>query len=555
MLATAWRYWNTLRHLKTVQIVNRLWRNIDRAHPKVEGGFALRCRLAAWEEPARVASFMRGPDAFEFLGVRRSVRGERDWNQDAWPLLWRYHLHYFDDLNARDWRARAHWHAALIERWIAQNPPAVGVGWDPYPTSLRVVNWIKWWLGGAVPAAIALDSARLQLARVMSRLEYHLLGNHLLENAKALVFGGLFFEGDLAERWLNRGLKILARQLPEQILDDGGHFERSPMYHQIVLAGLIDLHNILRVYGRTGSLDLVPCIERMLRWSAHMSHPDGDIALFNDAALHEAHTPRCLENYAARLGIEVQATGGPETESTVVQLASSGYVRVTFDPYIALLNIGSVAPKYQPGHAHADTLSFELSSMGRRLIVDSGTSTYEQGARRDWERGSAAHNTVMVNGVDSSVMWGGYRVARRARILSATVRADGAKATIAASHDGYRRLAARAIHERRWEFSAGEVRIEDLIDGRGEVDLDLILNIHPDFELTQISDAHFEARSAEGAVHATFDTPRGLRARIAEFSFAPQFGCLRPGARIVARARVRLPRSLTTIIRLRRSIG
>jgi uncharacterized heparinase superfamily protein len=552
---SALRYWNTVRHLKAIQVANRLWRAFYRPQPASQSTLTLRPRSAHWQEPARVDSSMLGPDEFEFLSVRRRVRDKADWNQPTWPMLWRYHLHYFDDLNAIDFRARAHWHHALIERWIAQNPPAGGAGWDPYPTSLRIVNWIKWWLGGAPASHNSLLSAGTQLAHVESRLEYHLLGNHLLENAKALVFGGLFFEGVAADRWLRRGMAILARQLPEQILEDGGHFERSPMYHQIVLAGLLDLHNLLTVFDRPERREFAANILRMLRWSALLRHPDGDIALFNDAAFHSAPTPQSLEEYAARMGIELPAATAQAVEEACVHLKPSGYVRIVRHPLTALLNVGSVAPDYQPGHAHADTLSFELSAMGRRLIVDTGTSTYERGPVRAWERSSAAHNTVVVNGLNSSDVWGGFRVARRARILSATVSSQESSTTVVAAHDGFRHLPARAVHERRWKFGANQLSIADALDGRGEVNVESFLNCHPDFAIEQTSATRFEVRSFDGAVAATIDTPVQLAARIADFSYAHRFGSLRAGGRIVASGRTKLPQTLVTLIRMSHGRG
>jgi uncharacterized heparinase superfamily protein len=549
MQPSASRYWHTVRHLKPTQIANRLWRTVYRPQPAADSSLALRPRLSEWVAPARVEPSMHGPDEFEFLSVRRRVRDRADWNRVEWPMLWRYHLHYFDDLNALEFTARAAWHQALIERWIAENPPAGGAGWDPYPTSLRLVNWIKWWLGGAPASKSALQSVRLQLARVASRLEYHLLGNHLLENARALIFGGLFFSGEAADRWLHRGLHILSRQLPEQILEDGGHFERSPMYHQIALSGLLDLYNLMTVFGRPERPDLAPCLQRMLRWSRLMRHPDGDIALFNDAALQEAPAAGRLEQYAADLGLGAPANEAPAVQAVGVHLKSSGYVRVARATYTALLNVGSVAPAYQPAHAHADTLSFELSVLGRRLIVDTGTSTYEQGRRRDWERGSAAHNTIILNGMNSSDVWGGFRVARRARIIAAHLRADAAITTVAAAHDGYRHLPARAVHQRRWEFAADHVRIEDVIDGRGTVDVDLNLNFHPDFVLIQTSSTGFMARAVDGTAAAIIDVPPELSGRVAEFSYAPRFGVVREGTRIVASACLRLPQTLTTLVR------
>ncbi|MEN9780004.1 MAG: hypothetical protein RL014_1152 [Pseudomonadota bacterium] len=91
----------------------------------------------------------------------------------------------------------------------------------------------------------------------------------------------------------------------------------------------------------------------------------------------------------------------------------SGYVRLDNGPAVALLDVAPVGPDYLPGHAHADTLSFELSVGAQRVLVNSGTSCYGSSAERLRQRGTAAHNTVVVNGQDSSEVWGGFRVARR----------------------------------------------------------------------------------------------------------------------------------------------
>src|SRR5205085_8722772 len=137
---------------------------------------------------------------------------------------------------------------SLQQCWIDENPPAVGVGWEPYPTSLRIVNWIKWALAGNRMNDKAIASLAVQVRFLSQNLEQHLLGNHLLANAKALVFAGLFFEGDEAVSWLRTGLRLLAREIPEQVLPDGGHFERSPMYHSAILEDMLDLCNVTQTY-------------------------------------------------------------------------------------------------------------------------------------------------------------------------------------------------------------------------------------------------------------------------------------------------------------------
>src|SRR5262249_39544867 len=133
-------------------------------------------------------------------------------------------------------------------RWIEENRVGQGNGWEPYPLSLRIVNWIKWALAGNELGVVAVQSLAVQTHYLVRRLEWHLLGNHLFANAKALIFAGVFFRGSEADSWRSKGLNILARQLPEQLLADGGHFELSPLYHSRIQEDLLDLVNLARTY-------------------------------------------------------------------------------------------------------------------------------------------------------------------------------------------------------------------------------------------------------------------------------------------------------------------
>ena len=132
---------------------------------------------------------------------------------------------------------------------------------------------------------------------------------------------------------------------------------------------------------------------------------------------------------------------------------------------MVLLDVARVGPDYLPGHAHADSLSFELSVFGRRLLVNGGTSCYGMSAERLRQRGTAAHNTVVVDGLDSSEVWGGFRVARRAHPHGLQVRADGQGAVVRCSHDGYRWLPGLPRHTRQWALHATELVVDDELAG------------------------------------------------------------------------------------------
>src|SRR5690606_39118768 len=130
----------------------------------------------------------------------------------------------------------------LCRSWVHANPPGTAVSWHAYPTSLRIVNWCR----ANLQADDLQESLYLQAAHLYRNLETYVYGNHLLENARALVYAGVFF-GDTGEapRWLERGLQLYRKETPIQVLSDGGHFERSPMYHALMLEGYLDVLNLL----------------------------------------------------------------------------------------------------------------------------------------------------------------------------------------------------------------------------------------------------------------------------------------------------------------------
>lgn len=460
-IAQIGRLWRTVRWLKTEQIFGRVGFRLQQPHPDLRAAPALRAALPGWTLPSVREPSLIGPTRMRFLEEEHDL-AEVGWDDPAIPLLWRYNQHYFDDLNAADAVARGPWQRTLVQRWVAENPPGRGTGWAPYPVSLRIVNWVKWFVGGQAPASEWVQSLAVQTRWLMRRLEWHLLGNHLFANAKALMYAGLYFDGAEAESWLTEGLRILRREIPEQILADGGQFERTPMYHALALEDLLDLLNIIaaRAPGSADVRRLEPELRQrssaMLHWLRCMTHPDGVLARFNDCTEGVAPSVTDLERYAAALVV----TAPPASGEGVVALQQSGYVRAVRGPAVALLDVAPIGPDYLPGHAHADTLSFELAVRGRALIVNRGTSVYGTGSRRQVERGTAAHSTVQIGSHDSSEVWSGFRVGRRAR--PGPVRIDGWN--VDCSHDGYAHLPGAPIHRRRWQFEADALLIEDRID-------------------------------------------------------------------------------------------
>lgn len=449
------KYWRTLRFLKPQQTLGRVLYRLRRVSPDLRAAPDVRARAGQWVIPAMRERSLLDNDRWRFLDEEHVVTA--DWDNPGIAKLWRYNLHYFDDLNAIDAPARTAPHRDVMSRWIAANPPARGSGWEPYPVSLRMVNWIKWFAAGEPPREEWIHSLAVQARWLAVRLETHLLGNHLFVNAKALVFAGVFFKGAEADEWLQTGLRILAREMPEQILPDGGQFELSPMYHALALEDVLDLVNLSNAWA------VVPAATRdewrrlaakMLAWMRTMTHADRTLAKFNDTAEGIAPASTQLERYAAELDI-----AAPALAAGTAHLPQSGYVRLAHGLAVALLDVAAVGPDYLPAHAHADTLSFELSLGLQRVLVNGGTSCYEYSAQRRLERGTAAHNTVVVGGADSSEVWGSFRVGRRARIVDLDV-ADG---RVCAAHDGYHFLPGKPIHRRCWALERGSLKVDDIV--------------------------------------------------------------------------------------------
>lgn len=492
------RYWQTIRRLRPIQVSSRIGLRLKRPKVDLRPAPPLRAGKRTWVCPAQRKPSLQGEGAFVFLNEPGAL-AECGWDDPRREKLWRYNQHYFDDLNARDFVTRSAWHGALIADWLSQNPPSVGTGWEPYPTSLRIVNWIKWSLAGGQLTSRAHESLATQVRWLTQRLEYHLLGNHLFANAKALVFAGLYFDGPEADAWRQLGLAILEREFDEQILADGGQFELSPMYHALALEDVLDLINIARCYDtaltaeeRRLALHWQMRVAPMLDWLEALSHPDGQIAFFNDAAFKIAPDNHELHQYATRLGFAIDTA-----KRTLTWLEASGYAKLTQPDAELITDMARVGPDYLPGHAHADTLSFELSLFDARVFVNSGTSLYGLSDERLRQRGTSAHNTVLVEGHNSSDVWSGFRVGRRARCFDQRVEHTEEALIAEAKHDGYRHLPGRPIHHRRWELSRRSLRVIDQLSA-ANLRAAARFHFHPDIDIEQTSPAQGRCTLPDG---------------------------------------------------------
>jgi uncharacterized heparinase superfamily protein len=510
-------YWHTIRYLKFKQILGRVQRQFKFNSINASPANKLRKVIGLWKVPARRSQRMIKKNVFRFLNETHQINVQEDWNNSNWAKLWLYNLHYFDDLTAVNSNKRIGWHNSILERWINENPIGKGNGWEPYTISLRLVNWIKWSLSGNKLNKTHIISLNTQACFLSKNLETHLLGNHLFANAKALMFAGLFFYGGETSIWYKTGHKIFSNELSEQILLDGGNFELSTMYHSIILEDLLDLYNLHKLFQILPPNGIEVAIPKMINWLVTMCHPDGEISFFNDAALDNTPPVEELLKYAKRLGFIQQ-----KPLSLISHLNESGYSRVSLNNAVAIIDRAAVGPDYLPGHAHADTLSFELSIFSHRVVVNSGTSMYGIGNERIRQRGTLAHATVVIDSENSSEVWSGFRVARRAKVYQVKTSTQDKKTYLSAYHDGYKRLPGKPIHSRQWILSEGLVEIVDRISGKGYHDIQVVFPLHPDVVIIERKKNNIILDVANNSINIAFEGAGNLE--IIESAYHPEFG-------------------------------
>lgn len=477
-------YFHTLRYLRARQIYYQLYYKGRRSFPQSIKNFPFKGPPAELNIVGGLESpiSFKAPSSFKFLNLTQDFSNGIDWDFLGYGKLWSYNLNYFDFLNQPGMSVRDG--LRLIKDFCARHRQ-LEQGREPYPISLRGISWIKFFSRHKVKDP-AVDQILFNDYSSLERYpEFHLLGNHLLENGFSLLFAAYYFR---SERFYRRARAILEAELKEQILQDGGHFELSPMYHQILLSRLLDCIS-LTTNNPWKQDELLPFLtnnaSRMLGWLENTTFSNGDVPMVNDAAFGIAPRSNELFDYAKFLGITTLSS----------PLTDSGYRMIEAGSMEAFVDVGNIGPDYIPGHAHSDTFSFVLYDNGCPVIVDTGTSTYEVGAKRMEERSTRAHNTVFLNQKDQSRIWGGFRVAQRAKITS--IRESNG--LISAAHDGY--ASAGLIHERSFAFGAvGKIEIVDQIHGNSASSAlaslhffpSVVIFLHSDFVLADKLKISFE---------------------------------------------------------------
>lgn len=502
---------NTIKYLKFRQVYYRFYYSIRNRFVRKTYNYSIpkKVNTKGWTNSFTYNESYISPKTFVFLNLKHHFEEEIDWNYHFFGKLWTYNLNYFDFLNQKNITKEQG--LFLIHNFINKNHLVV-TGFDPYPISLRVINWIKFLITHQVNDALIDSFLYNDFLRLLDNLEYNLLGNHLLENGYSLLFGAYYFED---KRIYNKATEILKQELEEQILDDGAHFELSPMYHKILLTKLLDCIQLIQrddgVFHETGLKDfLEQKANLMLGFLKNILFKNHIMPLLNDAANGIAPNSKSIFDYAKELNLSASCS----------TLKGSGYVKKDFDKFEVIVDVGEIGASYQPAHAHADTFNFCMQYDNTSFIVDTGTSTYNIGERRNYERSTIAHNTVSYNNLNSSEVWKGFRVARRAKVIVL----KNCHNQLIAEHDGFKREG--VLHLREFEFLSNEFKIKDYIKGKIKYKSTSSIHFHPDVKLEKFEN-HIILNNVLKICWSGFEN-----IIIKEYQYAPKFNILQKALKI-----------------------
>ena len=513
------KFINTIKYLKWQQFIYRLSKKFLK--PRVTDTFNnfYPQTKSKWIHVTLFKEKINSEGIANFLNQTNKLCFPSDWNNTNYSKLWLYNLHYFDDLLSDGASRKYASHQSLLCKWIDENPVGYGVGWEPYPTSLRIVNILKAWLGGLPLNEKIFRSIFMQASYLSNDTEKHILGNHYFANLKALLFAGVIFEN---KRWIKIAEVGLLYEIPEQILADGSNFELSPMYHSIMLVDMLDLCNLTKTYDGVVCSELISLIEnnipKMINFLESMVHPDGGLSFFNDSVDGIAPSLDIIKNYAEKLELKILNNNFNQTK--IIDNSASGYMTAKVGLGKLIFDASPIGPDYIPAHAHADTLSFELSLDKQRVLVNSGISEYGLSKNRINQRKTKAHNTVEIDGNDSSQIWSGFRVGNRARITKRSQALGGDNSIfLTAEHDGYLGMFGGCKHKRTIKFDNNSLIVNDLIDGKFSRAI-AYFYFHPQHEIYISCDT----LHVVGSKFLMFVDLSSLNYSINESKYHPEFG-------------------------------
>lgn len=421
-------------------------------------------------DPTRGARLLK--DELEYGGATRLLK-PGGWGDSSGSSVLRAAAHDFTwlrDLRALGTDAARLRARVLVSEWISAPPPDP-IAYRPDIVGARVTAWLGHY---DFFAATADDGFRQRLmARLLSDargLSAGLPAEELDARALTALKGLIAAAVALPEHagFLTRALRFLPQEIARQVLPDGCHVERSPATQLAALQDLTEIRALLQASQTQPPGALSGAIERMAPALRALRHGDGGLGLFNGS---KEETPALIDLVLTQAG---RGGRGPTV------LPDGGFQRLQAGRSVLIVDCGAPSPPGVDRHAHAGTLSMELSVGRDRLIVNCGGYPAGPGEWRDATRATAAHSTVVIADISSSELRPEGLGRRPVLVDHQRQEANGAH-WLEASHDGWKRVFG-AVHRRRlYVAESGEdIRGEDVVEAETPQPFTVRFHLHPE---------------------------------------------------------------------------
>lgn len=454
------------------------------ARPTIKRIADWRCR--AWRDRyGGIDQFVQGK--FTFLNQQLDLGASLSdthhgflWRSVEASRLWLFHLQCHEYLLALADKSPVSAENLLLS-WLAepahQSPDLDPNAWHPFCISRRLPVWLCFAATHTLPENLEADfwrSMTNQIHWLRCNLETELGGNHLLENLCALYLADRFLIGGDCDSCATTNAMI-RRELRDQILPSGEHFERSPTYHAIMLLSVLQMREASESPGDPLRGELVHVSQRMSAWLDFLRYEDGTIPLLGDSALDETPDPSVLIAWTKEQKGSSAEECSPDDEQVdqdYWKFSNPAGDSICFDT-------GHVGCDHLPAHAHADLLQVVASVSGKPFVVDTGNFDYEASSMRAHCRSTEAHNVLQVDGAQQCDLWSIFRMGRRGHITSTRRGEHGNFKWCSGTHDAYRHI---GVGETGRVVIAGMSTwtVIDWIQSRRQHEMVSRVHLHPD---------------------------------------------------------------------------
>lgn len=443
----------TLKDLKITQIIHFLFFYLKKKKFKKKNIKIIKKKFI-YKKPFFLTTINRfdyKKKTYSFGNFKKKIN-LNNWENKSVNKLWEYNFFYFDFLFQKNLIVNKKVSLDLIKRWInISYKKEKHTMWDSYPTSIRLINLVKFCMYNKINSKYINESIYNHLFHLKDNLEYRLGANHLLTNLIALNCAKFFLE--IKDNKYKKLEKMLHNEINNQF-QNNLHFEKTPTYHNTLTEQLIIYGLVKKIYDHKPSNKFLIFLNKLISISKNISHPDGKLAFFNDTNYDSLNYKQLELLFKKNFKI----------------ITKSKYVNESSYPFLKKKNIFIITkccgpePWFNPGHSHADSLSFEVSINNERFLINKGISTYENNDLRFLQRSTESHNTIKINDKNSSAVWSSFRVGKKSKVFN--IKIDKKNYLISASHNGFSSFLKTIIHNRTWKLKDEYLSINDEISGK-----------------------------------------------------------------------------------------